>query len=100
MITKLGDYEDAEEQGLLIKLPCKVGDVVWDNDFGTPFAYTITGYSFGTADDYIDEPVKEDELILYYSGGGITGSFASSTIGKTVFLTKEEAKQALKQMGE
>lgn len=26
---KLGDYEDLEEQGLLLKLPCKVGDTVY-----------------------------------------------------------------------
>lgn len=26
---KLADYEDAEEQGLLVRLPCKVGDTVY-----------------------------------------------------------------------
>ena len=26
---KLGAYEDAEEQGLLLRLPCKVGDRFW-----------------------------------------------------------------------
>ncbi len=26
---KLADYEDAEEQGLLVRLPCKVGDDVY-----------------------------------------------------------------------
>ena len=29
---KLGKYEDLEEQGRLVKLPCKVGDTVWDNN--------------------------------------------------------------------
>ena len=29
MITKLGEYEDLEEQGLLVKLPCKVGDTIF-----------------------------------------------------------------------
>lgn len=28
-IDKLADYEDAEEQGLLLRLPCKVGDTVY-----------------------------------------------------------------------
>ena len=61
------------------------------------YSYRITGFSFGTAEDYIDEPVKENEIIYYCSNpiGSITGSFASSEIGKTVFLTKEEAEQAL-----
>ncbi len=28
-IERLADYENAEEQGLLLKLPCKVGDTVY-----------------------------------------------------------------------
>lgn len=100
MVDRLAYYEDLEEQGLLLVLPCKVGDTVWDNDFGRPCSYRITGYSFGIAEDYIDEPVTETEIVYYYinSSGGITGSFASSEIGKTVFLTKEEAEQKLAEM--
>ena len=97
---KLKDYEDLEEQGLLLRLPCKVGDTVWDNDYGKPCAYTITGFSFGTGEDYIDEPVSLREVVCYYSNysGSITGSFAVSEIGKTVFLTKEEDEQKLKEV--
>ena len=29
VIDKLAEYEDAQEQGLLIRLPCKVGDIVY-----------------------------------------------------------------------
>lgn len=29
LIDKLGNYEELEEQGLLLKLPCKVGDTVY-----------------------------------------------------------------------
>lgn len=100
VFKRLCEYEDTEEQGLLLKLPCKAGDTVWDNDFGRPCSYRITGYSFGIAEDYIDEPVTETEIVYYYinSSGGITGSFASSEIGKTVFLTKEEAEQKLAEL--
>ena len=28
-MEKLADYEDAEEQGRLIKLPCKIGDIIY-----------------------------------------------------------------------
>lgn len=96
----LGHYEDLEERGLLLKLPCKVGDMVWDNDFGKPCAFTITGFSLGTGEDYIDEPVTEKEIVYYCSNsnGSITGSFAASEIGKTVFLTQTEAEQKLKEM--
>lgn len=63
---KLAEYEDLEEQGRLIKLPCKVGDTVWDNDFGRPCAYTITAFSFGECEEYICEPVttKKSRILL------------------------------------
>lgn len=99
-LKKLKEYENLEEQGRLIKLPCKVGDTVWDNDYGRPYAYTITAFSFGECEEYIDEPVTTKEVVFYYanSSGSITGSFAESEIGKTVFLTKSEAEAKLKEL--
>lgn len=98
---KLKEYEDAEEQGFLLRTPCKIGETVWDIDMKIPCAYRITGFSFGTGEDYIDDPVTEKEIVFYYrsSSGSITGSFAISEIGKTIFLTKEEAEAALERMG-
>lgn len=101
-LRKLKDYEDLEEQGRLIKLPCKVGDTVWDNGFGRPCAYTITAFSFGECEGYIWEPVTTKEVVFYYenSSGSITGSFAEREIGKSVFLNKSEAEAKLKEMEE
>lgn len=101
-MEKLADYEDLEEQGRLIKLPCKVGDTVWDNGFGRPCAYTITAFSFGECEGYIWEPVTTKEVVFYYenSSGSITGSFAEREIGKSVFLNKSEAEAKLKEMEE
>ena len=59
VVDKLADYEDLEEQGRLVILPCKVGDTVWDNDCGRPCAYTITAFSFGECEEYICEPQVE-----------------------------------------
>jgi hypothetical protein len=97
---KLKEYEDLEEQGRLVKLPCKVGDTVWDNDCGRPCAYTITAFSFGECEEYICEPVTTKEVVFYYanSSGSITGSFAESEIGKSVFLNKSEAEAKLKEL--
>ena len=99
-LRKLKEYEDLEEQGRLVILPCKVGDTVWDNDWGRPCAYTITAFSFGECEEYICEPVTTKEVVFYYanSSGSITGSFAESEIGKTVFLTKSEAEAKLKEL--
>lgn len=97
---KLKDYEELEEHGRLIKLPCKVGDTVWNNDDGIPCAYTITAFSFGECEEYICEPVTTKEVVFYYakSSGSITGSFAESAIGESVFLNKSEAEAKLKEL--
>ena len=94
-------YKDLEEQGLLVRLPCKVGDTVWDNDSGYPKSYEIKAFSYGYCDSYVEPGIGiEDEIIFYYENsiGSITGSFPMSEIGKTVFLTREEAEKKLKEM--
>ena len=100
---KLATYEDLEEQGLLVKLPCKVGDMVWDNDFGYPESYEIKAFSYGYCDSYVEPGIGiEDEIIFYYENYthsiSITGAFPMSEIGKTVFLTREEAEKKLEEM--
>ena len=97
--NKLGEYERAEEQGLLVRLPCKVGDTVWDNDFGYPEPYEIKAFSYGYCDSYVESYI-EDQIIFYYENysGSITGSFAMSELGKTVFRTREEAEKKLEEM--
>lgn len=88
---KLKEYKDLDEQGLLLKLPCKVGDTV-----------------------YVPHRGKIQEMIIQMVSWNGTGFFFSWTlnsgiypwldgfgdmnIGKTVFLTQEEAEQKLKEM--
>lgn len=74
IIERLADYEDAEEQGLLIKLPCKVGDII----------YEISG------DRIIPHSLYEQWRIARYLEDGIFGEFA--------FLTQEEAERKLAEM--
>ena len=95
-LEELKSYKDLEEQGLLVRLPCKVGDMVWDNDFGYPESYEIKAFSYGYCDSYV-EPDIEDQIIFYYENysGSITGAFPMSEIGKTIFLTNEEAEKKL-----
>lgn len=100
-IAKLAEYEGLEEQGKLLKLPCAVGDIIWDIDFGRPCGYEVTGFSFGSLnDDDWEEEKALDKVVVYYtnSNGSITGTFAVSEIGKSVFLIKEEAEAALKEL--
>lgn len=102
-LEELKSYKDLEEQGLLVRLPCKVGDTVWDNDFGYPESYEIKAFSYGYCDSYVEPGMGiEDEIIFYYENYthsiSITGAFPMSEIGKTVFLTREEAEEKLGEM--
>lgn len=89
-LEKLKEYRHLEEQGKLLRLPCTVGDTVWDNDFGKACSYTVTGFSIGKIDD---EENDINGLKMYYRNwnGSIRCSCAVSEIGKIVFLTREEA---------
>lgn len=87
-VDKLADYEELEEQGLLLRLPCKVGETVWY-----------------IGDDDSIYPVKIIEISILNSDMSYNGYFMKCTyefdindFGKTVFLTKEEAEQKLKEM--
>ena len=91
IVKELKQYRDAEEQGLLLRLPCKVGDVVYQitRDFISEFkikTFVCDGKSFF----FHWQCIKG----IYVNVIG----FHSSRIGKDVFLTKEEAEQALARM--
>ena len=133
-LEKLAEYEDLEEQGLLLRLPCKVGSTVYAictcEAVGTVLDGTLCGSNggFGTATGYycpyelsdkcphIDaddcdkckniEAVFEDtidyiniteyEVIIGLKNTNLCVTI--DEIGKTVFLTKAEAEQKLKEM--
>lgn len=93
LANKLKQYEDLEEQGLLLKLPCKIGDMVYSITRNFISEYTICSI----------EKYNEGFFFNWRCEKGIyinVRGFTDYDIGKTVFLTKEEAEQALKQMGE
>lgn len=73
---KLAEYETAEEEGRLVMLPCKVGD----------FVYKII-YQRDNFDDRSYRIVTEVRFRLDMI----------DDIGKTIFLTREEAEKALKE---
>ena len=87
-IDKLAQYEDAEEQGLLIKLPCKVGDEIFVTDEGTflPARKTvesITWWNGRLTFRAINNRTKTGYL------------FCLDDFGKTVFASRNEAMSAM-----
>ena len=95
LASRLADYEDAEEQGLLLRLPCKIGDSLYQPIHKDINEYKVIGICF---DITKNEWLFEVAIQIGLEWIKIVCEF--SCIGKTVFLTKEEAEQALKQMGE
>ena len=94
MVKKLADYEDAEEQRLFLRLPCKVGDTIFYLNRKLILEYKVTGFAVdrtGAWLVYVEHYADKKDKTYGYN-------FDVGKIGKTVFLTKEEAEQALKDM--
>lgn len=83
---KLAHYEDLEEQGRLIELPCKIGDTVWD----------IKWWDDTTETRVIDGKTYFRRVMKHKVTKSKFKLFDYDNFGKTVFLTKEEAEAALK----
>ena len=87
--NKLAEYEDLEEQGLLIKLPCKVGDMVWFNT-----------YKHG--EDVGLQPHKVEEVrvrfLMERDYADPYTEIPDYDFGKTVFLNKKEAEAKLREL--
>lgn len=90
--NRLREYEDLEEQGLLLKLLCKAGDTVYVIGFNNnrPFVYEAIVLSILITGKEINFNVKVDEF-------EINSQLKNSMFGKTVFLTQVEAEQKLKE---
>ena len=87
-LNELKQYKDLEEQGLLLRLPCPIGTTV----------YNTTWW------DDVTEKVDVDGKTFYRTVHKHKVSKSTFSLvdiydfGKTVFLTKAEAEQKLKEM--
>lgn len=88
MVKKLADYEDAEEQRLLFKLPCKVGDIVYLVDFEE------NSYDVAVVES-IELCVVEDKFEILLNSDYEIGTYVFVDY---VFYSQEEAERALKKM--
>ena len=83
----LEKYEDLEEQGLLLRLPCKVGDKAW--------YVNRDGINEVIVDSFVFN-VNLLANVSVYIGAERFGK--TLTPYKTLFFSKEEAEQKLKEM--
>ena len=97
-LEKLAEYEDLEEQGLLVRLPVSIGTKVY-----------MIASMFDCVYDYdnckaiqkwkCEEDIQcEYEKKSYYVKEIEFISIMKDSIGKSIFLTREEAEKKLEEM--
>ena len=89
IIERLAEYEDAEEQGLLVRVPVPIGTTVYEFE---PLNKTVKKCTKRTIIKYT---VYDDSIWFNFAYGYMKDI---KDFGKTVFLTKSEAEQKLKEM--
>ena len=86
LAVKLCEYEDLEEAGLLVRLPCKVGDRLYSIPFGDSrqiFEHTVTGFAL-----FVVSKTEE--------GDRVETNF--EWFGDHALLTREEAEKRLEEL--
>ncbi|RKI90456.1 hypothetical protein D7V94_13580 [Parablautia intestinalis] len=91
VLNKLAEYEDLEEQGKLLKLPCKAGQRVYllRKDIKTVIDGEITSIRIG-------EFAIEMKIFIIDDNRYTDASF--DKIGDIIFFTREEAEAVLKEL--
>ena len=116
IVKKLAYYEDLEESGKLLRLPCRVGDILYLTDHecteGMKYNCEIDGIMEGylcrncgtypctlapSVQEVVVDSIKiveDNEIIIEFKD---LREVKIDAIGKTVFLTREEAEEKFKE---
>ena len=98
--NKLAEYEDLEEQGLLLRLPCKVGDDIYvipsEVNYRLNKSFGVKGLN-AVCRQVVDHIEFNSYGYLVSTNEGMT-VHRQEAFGETWFLKMEEAEQKLKEM--
>ncbi|MDE7444773.1 MAG: hypothetical protein K2N15_03600 [Lachnospiraceae bacterium] len=101
MVDRWEEYKSLEAQGKLLKLPCAVGDTVYEICEGFIEPCTVEVIFLA---DYKDRDGNQSYMMeIHYDREDcprVSTEVYFTDIGKTVFLTQEEADAALEKMEE
>ena len=91
LLEELKSYKEAEEQGLLVRLPCKLGTVLFRINKGArkPIIKMKVFQIAVASKSYSVKAIEEDYGEVFFSG---------DAIGLKVFLTREEAEKKLEEI--
>lgn len=96
-LDKLATYEDAEEQGLLLRPPCKVGDTLYRVNKGAKEPVIM----MWVIQLYVKQLHKDRTVIridAINDNDMDESCYFLEDIGEKVFFTREEAETKLKEM--
>lgn len=88
---KLKEYEDLEEQGLLLKPPYKIGSTIYAVGERYITEYKVKNYIIDENSTLVIRGTKQIE------DGDYSNIFYMEDFNKTVFLTREEAEAAFRK---
>ena len=91
---KLKEYEDLEEQGLLLRLPCKVGDTLYSALGEKVLKSEVISVKYHCEAENHGVFIRKRIII---DTDDFETEINFSDIGKTVFLTQSEAEQKLNE---
>ena len=95
LLEQLKEYQQLEEQDRLIKLPCKVGDVVYFAHHDRVISSEVLSEKYHAEAENHGVFIRER---LTIDVEGVSAEIDFGDIGKTVFLTKSEAEAKLKEL--
>lgn len=87
-LDRLRELAEADKDGRVVVLPCKVGDTVWR---------IVRGGGPHITRDEVRDMCFADDMTLCVELAGRRVTFTEK-FGKTVFLSREEAEKALQEM--
>lgn len=93
-IDHLRDLLQAEQTGRLVVLPCKVGDTIYYTREGWTIVEPLKVRTF-----FVGDPTRRGEILHLHMIRTDKFDVSMDALGKTVFLTREEAEAALAQEG-
>ena len=99
-LEELKICKDLEEQGLIVKLPCRVGDEFWAIAYKSEIIIHVKCSGYTIEEDISDGIKHEYVWIDSVENPRDYWKLDFEVFKKQCFSTEEEAEQALKQMGE
>lgn len=91
-LLELKEYRDAEEEGMVIKLPCKPGDKIWSAPW-----YEYRTKSFTVREIAI---VRYNTIEIRFEEQGFIFADFKGNLDEGWYLTEGEANAAIKRMKE